>query len=183
MFHQRCHQSIAGMFWITHWRCSGVSGIEQPRADSTPWNASFASYPSRTRTDTASTEERPILARQCTARGRPSLTISASRSTLRKKSPASDGTERSGMGRFTNLIATASQSSDSGSKPSSIGSSFVNMETRTSIPTVDICAHFVTKPVATARTSDDGDAIRSGGIEGVDRCFHAGYIRDVENRP
>jgi len=47
MLQQRCHQRIAGMFWITHWRCSGVSGIEQPRADSTAWNASFASQPSR----------------------------------------------------------------------------------------------------------------------------------------
>jgi hypothetical protein len=119
---------------MTHWRCSGVSGMEHPRADSTAQNALLASHPSRTKTDTTSTEERPMLARQCTPRDRPALTISARCSTERKKPSLSDGTERSGIGRFMNLIAAASHSPDSRWSPRSLVSSSVSMETRTSIP-------------------------------------------------
>jgi hypothetical protein len=119
---------------MTHWRCSGVSGMEHPRADSTAQNALFASHPSRTKTDTASTEDRPILARQCTPRDRPALTISARCSIEFKKPSLSDGTERSRIGRFTNLIAADSHSSRSRWSPSSSVSSSVSRETRTSIP-------------------------------------------------
>jgi hypothetical protein len=119
---------------MTHWRCSGVSGMEHPRADSTAQNALSASHPSRTKTETASTEERPILARQCTPSDRPALTISARCSIERKKPSLSDGTERSRIGRFTNSIAAALQSSGSRRSPSSFVSSSVSMETRTSIP-------------------------------------------------
>src|SRR5579872_597757 len=94
------HQRVSGTFWITHWRCPGVSGMEQPRADSTASNAVLGFYPSRTtqavlKTDTASTEERPMLARQCTPRNRPALAISASCSTECRKPSLSSGTERS----------------------------------------------------------------------------------------
>jgi len=30
---------VTGIFWMTHWRCSGVSGAGQPHADSTAPNA------------------------------------------------------------------------------------------------------------------------------------------------
>lgn len=119
---------------MTHWRCSGVSGMEHPRADSTAQNALFASHPSRTKTDTASTEDRPILARQCTPRDRPALTISARCSIEFKKPSLSGDTERSRIGRFTNLIAADSHSSRSRWSPSSSVSSSVSRETRTSIP-------------------------------------------------
>lgn len=113
---------------MTHWRCSGVSGMEQPRADSTAQNALPTSHPSRTKMDTASTEERPILARQCTPSDHPALTISTRYSTVRKKLSLSDGTERSRIGRFTNLIAAASHSFDSRRIPSSAVSSLAKRE-------------------------------------------------------
>lgn len=146
--------------------------MEHPRADWTAANAFSESHPSRTNTDTASIEERPILARQCTPSDRPALTISARCSTERKKPSLSDGTERSGIGRFTNSIAAASHSSDSRRSPSSLVSSAVSMETRILIPS---CESALNSPQSQSPPRGRATiAMRLGRsfFDGIYSCFH-----------
>jgi hypothetical protein len=73
----------------------------------------------------------------------------------------SDGTERSGTGRFINVIAAAPQSSDSLSNPSSVDCFLRQHGDENTNPLARQGTDFVAKAIAAARASNNCDPIRS----------------------
>lgn len=119
---------------ITQSRCSSVSGTVKPCEARISASASSASIPEQIIAQAATSEDRPIPARQWIAIERPSPTPAASRRAITEVSCSELGNPRSGIGKEIKSMPLARHRSVSLCSPSSEISSCSKRLTTTSTP-------------------------------------------------